>query len=150
MVKKMLLISVLIAGLALAACAGAAATPGPDTPVDQGESTPVPTEPPATGPRAEAYVEVTELRVMESFPIQVVLHVEGNLPNPCHSFDSQVEVDEDAGRIDVEVFSRAPTDEELNCIQMLEPFEENVRLGSFESGSFEVYVNGEMVGSFDV
>lgn len=157
MVQKMLLITWIVAGLILGACAGSAGTPGtppsetpaPDTPVGSGEVTPEPTEPPAEGPRGQAYVEGTELRIMESYPIQVDLHVEGNLPTPCHRFDSQVEVDREAGRIDVQIFSREPTDEDLNCIQRLEPFEENVRLGSFEGGSFDVYVNGEMVGSFD-
>jgi hypothetical protein len=35
------------------------------------------------------------------------------------------------------------------CIQVIEPFEANIMLGSFETGHYTVLVNGEMAGEFD-
>lgn len=142
------IIVLLVVSLTLAACGGAA---DPDAPVDRGEVTPPASEtpePPA-GVRAEAYVDEAQLQIMESFPIQVAVAVQGNLPTPCHSFASEFEIDEEQGRIDVQVYSLAPEDEDLACAQVLQPFEENIRLGSFEQGEFDVYVNGEKIGSFE-
>ncbi len=148
---KFLVLGMILGAMLLAGCAAGLGPGGPSTPVERGDATPA-TPPTGDGgdrDRAPAYVEETELRIMESYPIQVALDVEGNLPTPCHTFDHEVEVNEAEGRIDVQVFSRPPADDDLACAQVLEPFDENIRLGSFEGGSFEVYVNGEAIGSFD-
>lgn len=147
---KFFVLTMMLGAAVIAGC-GALQPGEPSTPVDQGEATPIPrpTDDGGNVDRAPAYVEETDLRIMESYPIQVALHVEGNLPTPCHSFDYEVEVNEAQGRIDVQIFSRPPADDDLACVQVLEPFDENIRLGSFEGGSFDVYVNGEEIGSFD-
>ncbi|MFP3854110.1 MAG: hypothetical protein ACLFWD_07430 [Anaerolineales bacterium] len=129
--------------LSLAACAGVA---GVDTPAPP-EPQPEPTEGGAMG-RGNIFVDVTEVRVMESFPVQLSLHLEGNLPTPCHQLVYEVSGADEQGVITVEAWSEAPADQE--CIQVLEPFEENIPLGTAEEGSFTIMLNGEEVGSVDL
>lgn len=107
-----------------------------------------PTSEPQNGEMVEGpvFVNSTEVQLMESFPIQVVVLVEGELPTPCHVLEYTVSEPDADGRIDVEMWSEAPEDEA--CIQVLEPFEERVRIGEFESGEYEIYLNGERIGQF--
>jgi hypothetical protein len=35
------------------------------------------------------------------------------------------------------------------CVQVLQPFDTNISLGSFTPGLYKVYLNGEMIGEFD-
>jgi hypothetical protein len=84
---------------------------------------------------------------MESYPIQVALRLQGELPTPCHSLQWSVEEANEDREISVDVFSLAPTTGD--CIQVLEPFEEAIQLGSYQGGRHTVLVNGEQVGDFD-
>lgn len=126
--------------LALGACAGNGAGSSP---------TPGPTEEPPQGAmaRGRVYLDEIELLVMESYPIQLAVHLEGDLPTPCHTLQWGASGADEEGNIRVEVYSEAPT--ELECIQVLEPFEETVQLGTVESGTFTVFVNGEEIGTVD-
>jgi hypothetical protein len=54
---------------------------------------------------------------------------------------------DELNRINIEVYSVADAD--VICVQVLEPFEETVSLGSFASGTYQVYINGEEIGEFD-
>lgn len=92
------------------------------------------------------YINGTELMLMESFPVQVALTVRGELPTPCHVLEYTVSEPDDQNRIQVEMWSQAPAEQE--CIQVLEAFEENVPIGEFEEGEYEVYLNGERVAQF--
>jgi hypothetical protein len=47
----------------------------------------------------------------------------------------------------VEVYSLV--DPDVACIQVLEPFQQGINLGSLPQGSYTVYVNGEQVGEID-
>ena len=97
--------------------------------------------------RGEAFVDSTEVLVLEIYPVQINLVLSGNLPTPCHQLRIAVNQPDDANRILVEVYSVA--DPEQVCIQMLQPFEITYSLGSFPSGSYTVLVNGAEVGQFD-
>jgi hypothetical protein len=35
------------------------------------------------------------------------------------------------------------------CVQVLEPFEESIDLGTFPAGHYTVWVNGDIAGEFD-
>ncbi|MEX0865101.1 MAG: hypothetical protein WD269_09545 [Acidimicrobiia bacterium] len=85
------------------------------------------------------------LRIMESFPIQVALDVEGDKPTPCHEIFWTVE---DTGEmIEIEMISQTAADQA--CTQVIEPFIIAVPLGSWQGESRDVTLNGEPVGSFD-
>lgn len=130
--------------VALAAVAGLAAC-GLGSP-QAGQPTPEPQDADGAMQEGPVFVGSTELLIMESFPVQVVLNIEGELPTPCHILEYTVSDPDEQGRIEVEMWSEAPADEQ--CIQVLEPFEERVRIGEFEEGQYEVYLNGERVATF--
>lgn len=100
--------------------------------------------------RGEVYISEAQLIIMESYPIQVAITLRGDLPTPCHSLKYQYEVQAfpELKRIDVNVYSQAEAD--AVCVQMLQPFEENLGLdmqGAAE-GLYALYLNGEWLGEF--
>jgi hypothetical protein len=88
------------------------------------------------------YVEEVGIVYRESDPVQVVLVVSGDVPTPCHQV--AYDVDPSAERIDVRLWSAA--DPAATCIQVLEPFEVAIPLGSFGSVDASVTLNDEVVG----
>jgi hypothetical protein len=164
--KQVLLLAL---ALALAACgdpeviggsdsAGASTTTtqNPDEPVDSGGDEPV-AEPGTVGsipePRppiagsidGEVWVTSAELRIMESYPIQVMLDVSGEKPTPCHEIFWTVE---DTGEtIEIDMISQVASDQ--TCAQVIELFTIAVPLGSWADETRQVLLNGESVGSFD-
>lgn len=92
------------------------------------------------------YVESTDILYLESWPVQVVLNVRGNLPTPCHELAYEVQ---DLGdRIDVLLWST--TEPGGFCAAVLEPFEVAIPLGSYTSADLPVLVNGEEVGVISI
>jgi hypothetical protein len=131
-------------------------TVAPDEPVDSGGDEPI-TEPLPPGevpnPRppidgsidGEVWITGTDLLIMESFPIQVSLQVEGEKPTPCHEVFWTAE---DTGEaIEITMISQVNADQ--SCAQVIEPFMIAVPLGSWADESRDVILNGENVGSFD-
>jgi hypothetical protein len=128
----------------------------PDQPVDSGDDEPV-AEPGPVGsipePRlpidgnidGEVWVTSAELRIMESFPIQVMLDVTGEKPTPCHEVFWTAEDTGDA--IEIEMISQIASDQ--SCTQVIEEFIVAVPLGSWDNEAREVYLNGELAGSFE-
>jgi inhibitor of cysteine peptidase len=98
--------------------------------------------------RGQVDIASSEVILLESFPVQVRLNLKGALPTPCHQLRAEVSGPDDQKRIDVEVYSLV--DPEEVCVQMLEPFETSINLGSFPSGTYSVWVNGEEVGDITV
>jgi hypothetical protein len=118
---------VLITGLFFASCAP------PPTPEPLG---------------AEAYITSSDLLIAESYPVQVRLHIVGDLPTPCHTFASEVSGPDGENHIDVTAYSIG--DPLAICLQVLEPFEENVAIPmtGAPDGMYSVWLNGEFVGEF--
>jgi hypothetical protein len=131
-------------------------TTNPDQPVDSGGDEPI-VEPGPPGsipePRppidgnvnGEVFITSADLRIMESFPIQVALDVSGDKPTPCHEIFWTVE--DDGEVIAIDMISQVAQDQV--CTQVLEPFSIVVPLGSWAEASREVTLNGEIVGSFE-
>jgi hypothetical protein len=102
-------------------------------------------KPPAQG---VVSIEKAQILLLESFPVQVQLQLEGYKPTPCHTLQWGVSEPDSQGRIDVEV--RAGIESELLCIQVVERFEVRIPLGDYTEGAFSVWVNGEQVGAFEL
>ncbi len=85
--------------------------------------------------------------VRESFPMQLALLIRGTLATPCHELEWEVAEPDGEGRIFVEVY--AQSEKGNACIQVIEPFEETLELGSFTEGEFTVWLNGTLVGEVD-
>ena len=97
--------------------------------------------------RGEVFIQESDLLIRESFPPQISLVFSGDLPTPCHELRAVVNPPDDENKILVDVYSLV--DPNLACIQVLEPFEESIDLGTFASGHYTVWINSEMVGEFD-
>lgn len=159
-------LTILILALFLTACAPLT----PASPPDDGVVTSSPhqgvissTEQPVTRPdlppiyapragdekleRAEVYLDSVDLLAMESYPPQFSLLLKGNLPTPCHQLRVEYREPDAQNRIMLEVYSLA--DPQAVCVQMLQPFEQSVYLGSFPAGHYTVWINGKQVSEFD-
>lgn len=130
----------------------------PDSPVTsppQNGSTPMETPhmPFAPNPddinlsRGNVFITESGLVIRESFPPQITLSLSGDLPTPCHELRVNVPEPDSENKINVEVYS--VFDPDRVCTQVLKPFEENIDLGTFPSGHYTVWVNGDRVGEFD-
>jgi hypothetical protein len=124
--------------------------PLPPEDTDAGESPPSPWQP-ASGDdkliRGEAYVNESQILVLESFPPQFMLNIAGALPTPCNELRVEISDPDEQNRIYVEVYSVSEPDE--ICVQVLEPFDESIPLVGFPSGEYSVWVNGEEVGEIN-
>lgn len=148
----------LVVSLALSACAApATTTPGPDDPV----ASPLTEQPILVDPTKEPIIMPTDgnlsregifidemgLIIRESFPPQIALTFSGNLPTPCHQIRSVVSDPDAENKINVEVYTLV--DPNIMCTQVLKPFTESIELGTFPSGHYSVWVNGQLAGEFD-
>ncbi|HEY4606833.1 MAG TPA: hypothetical protein VIH55_04215 [Acidimicrobiia bacterium] len=108
-------------------------------------SIPVPRPPIVGSIDAEVSITGADLRIMESYPIQVTVQVTGDKPTPCHEVFWTVE--DDGEVIDIVMISQIAGDQ--TCAQVIEPFVIAVPLGSWADERREVFLNGELVGSFE-
>ena len=84
--------------------------------------------------RGNAFVDSAELLTLESSPLQFMLALKGSLPTPCNQLRVDVSPPDSENKIVVDVYSVVKADE--ICAQVVEPFEENVPLGSFPAGHY--------------
>lgn len=160
------LLVIVAVGMTVVACGGldgsgdqgstSTTAAGPDQPVDSGGDEPI-GEPGTVGsipePRppidgnvdGEVTIDSADLRIMESYPIQVMLDVTGEKPTPCHEVFWTV--NDDGEVIEIEMISQIASDQQ--CAQVIESFMVAVPLGSWAEESRQVSLNGEVVGSFD-
>ncbi|HAE60712.1 MAG TPA: hypothetical protein DCG54_14715 [Anaerolineae bacterium] len=125
----------------------------PDTSVDS-DSTPEQPEESQYAPRpgdeklqaGNIYINNRELLTLESYPLQFNLYVSGDLPDPCHGLRFKVDPPDENGRIQVQLYSLSNPD--TMCIQVIQPFDLNIPLGSFPAGEYELYLNGEKIADF--
>jgi hypothetical protein len=89
----------------------------------------------------------SKLLVMETQPVQVVLHLIGSLPNPCYQLRAITTYDAAQKRVDVELYSLVSAGK--ICTEVLQPLDVSIPLGSFTGGKYTVYINGEQLGDFD-
>jgi hypothetical protein len=85
-------------------------------------------------------VESVEVRILESFPVQVSAQVKGYLRDGCESLAGTTQA-RSGNTITVTIATAREASR--SCIQAIAPVEENVRLdGAFPSGTYVVRVNG--------
>ena len=89
----------------------------------------------------QAAVESVEIVMLMSFPLQVHLHVTGYVGDPCTAID---EIQTHRDGYSFEVVIKTTRDSQLDCIQVIEPFEENIPLDVYglPAGDYLVVVNG--------
>jgi hypothetical protein len=88
------------------------------------------------------------LLVMAAYPDQIALSLDGSLPSPCHQLRVRVlPFTPGSGRVDVEAYS--VVDRDQICEPVLKLFNENVPIGRFPPGLYELYLNDSLVGTFN-
>ena len=92
-----------------------------------------------------APVESIDILVLESFPVQINVLIDGYLPNPCYQI-SRIEKNQDEDTFFVKVFMKYNG---LICIQTIKPYKETVALDVYGlvAGTYQVDVNG-VIDSF--
>jgi hypothetical protein len=160
MIRK-ITFTLIVSWILLAACTGQeipgiGAYPEPGSPDDTVVSPPYPDfEPPYPAPwepapgdenlvRSDVSIKEQDILTLESYPPQYMLNLAGALPTPCNQLRVKVNPPDNQNQIQVEVYSLVKPDE--ICIEMLEPFEASIPLGSYTSGEYTVLVNGEQAG----
>lgn len=96
--------------------------------------------------RGEVFIEKSEVLVLNSNPAQAGLSLKGTLPTPCHYLRVKMSPPDAENKIVIEIFSVA--DPNQVCIQVLQPFETTINLGSFASGTYTIWVNEQQVGKY--
>ena len=130
-----------------------APTEGPAMPTSPPPSggEPMPTFEPVPGDskltRGTVTLNSASLLILESYPVQVQVELNGYLPNPCHQLRVSVNPPDSNNRIEIEVYS--VYDPEMMCIEVIKEFETSVSLGSYPPGHYQVFVNNELAGEFD-
>jgi len=133
-------------------------TPGPDTAVTSPPEDVMPTNQQNSNPfaprpgdekltRGNVYLKEASLVIRESYPPQISLSLNGDLPTPCNVLRVKIDGPDQDNKIMVDVYS--VVDPDKACIQVLEPFQEYIDLGTFSAAHYSVWVNGEMAGEFD-
>jgi len=135
--KTVLLVVVALA--VLAAGLGIAWAALPDDPADDDTTTTTGPDGPGATP-GPVYIDSVELLMLESWPVQVHAQVKGNLPTPCHQLAWDLSAPDASGRIVLDIHST--TNADVICVEVLEPFEQSISIGSFTSGSYVLVVNG--------
>jgi len=143
-----LLMILMIMTFSLTACG-----PEMDTPVNSHEpSNPQPGDY-IPGPadsslvRDQVYLDSVDLLTMESYPLQFALVLKGSLATPCHKLRVAASLPDAENKIVLDIYS--VTDPHTACIQILEPFEVNFPLGSYPTGHYSLWANGEQITEFD-
>jgi hypothetical protein len=96
------------------------------------------------------YITSTDLLIAESYPVQVSLHISGDLPTPCHFFSYSYQIGSVNDRFRIDVSAWSESDPNAVCAQVLEPFDENlpISMEGAAEGTYTVYLNGELAGEF--
>jgi hypothetical protein len=99
--------------------------------------------------RGQAPVDIAKSSLITtgSQPLVVTADLQGYLPDPCHQLRIINTPADNQNKIQVEVYS--VYDASQICITVIQPFQVQYQLGSYTSGHYTVYVNGEMLGEFD-
>ncbi|HNR65992.1 MAG: hypothetical protein WAW45_02580 [Atribacterota bacterium] len=92
-----------------------------------------------------APIESIDILVLESFPVQINVLINGYLPNPCYQI-TRIEKNQEGNTFYIKVFMKYNG---LICIQTIKPYKETVALDVYGlvAGTYQVDVNG-VVGSF--
>ena len=97
--------------------------------------------------RANAITSSIYLLFTDTDPAEVVMHIGGYLPTPCHQLRIYVHPPDEEKRVNIDVYALVEPD--LDCPQVLRAYDTRVNLGSYPAGSYWVWVNGGRVGNFD-
>jgi hypothetical protein len=97
--------------------------------------------------RGTVFINEISLLIRESYPPQIAVSVSGDLPTPCHALRAAIALPDQDNKIMIDMYS--VVDPNTVCTQVLEPFQAQIELGTFPTGHYSVWVNGQSAGEFD-
>lgn len=97
--------------------------------------------------RASAFAESVDLISDGNDPVQIMLHISGYLPTPCHELRVYVPPPDDENNIIVEMYSVA--EPEVICAQVLRAFDVTIEMGNYPRGGYLIWVNDDPIGNFN-
>ena len=97
--------------------------------------------------RGNVFIQEASLVIRESFPPQISIMFSGDLPTPSHELRAIVNPPDDENKIIVDAYSLV--DPSMACIQVLESIQGSIDLGTFPTGHYTVWINGNLAGEFD-
>jgi hypothetical protein len=98
--------------------------------------------------RGNVYLESMDLLMMESFPPQFLISIEGSLPNPCYALRAVVTPPDADNKIAVDVYS--VYDPAAICAEVIVPFAQGIPLGQLAPGKYAVFVNQQKIGDLEM
>lgn len=145
-----MILIVLLLGVLAASCGeqiDSSPANNPDQPVSS-EDTPVPTDEPIEGEvirKENAIIDEVQILIMESFPVQVSVHIEGQTRDGCTTVDETWSEQVDENTFEVHIVTVRPKD--ALCTEALVPFEVNVHLdvNGLPAGAYTVKVYDQTV-----
>lgn len=98
-------------------------------------------DPPVETEPTQAYVDSVEVVILESFPVQVQVHIKGHFSNGCGQL-GDIKTERNGNVFNVKVQGEQPVG--AICTQALKPFEEQIGLDvlGLKKGTYTVDVNG--------
>lgn len=97
--------------------------------------------------RGEVFIKESGLLIRESSPPQIALFFSGDVPTACHELRVLVSPSDAENKIMVDIYS--VVDPDMICTQVLKPVKESIELGTFPSGRYTVWINGDFMDAFD-
>jgi hypothetical protein len=104
--------------------------------------------PPANRVVVDAPIDIANVEIRESFPVQYAVAVQSGLPNACYAFDDiSVERDGDVVNIHVTNTQPAPSGEPIACAEIYGMVDKTVTLpGTYDLGTtYTVNVNDKVI-----
>jgi len=92
------------------------------------------------------FLEGGDVSLSTDQPNKAFLHLFGSLPTPCHQLHSQISPPDAQHQIQVVLNSQVPVD--MVCAQVITAFDDQIDLGEYASGTYQVWVNGTQIGGF--
>jgi hypothetical protein len=99
--------------------------------------------------RGDVIIEAASLNRMELTPPSMLLNFSYFPPTPCHQLRVQVAPPNPEQRIDVTAYGLTDN-QPCNLAAIATSLPASVDLGSFPAGHYSVWLNGAMVGEFDM
>jgi inhibitor of cysteine peptidase len=125
--SKIFFLTMIVSVMILSACQSSPIVePDPNEPVNSSDPIKKPAPNDVDGDQQNVYVDSIQVLIMESFPVQVSVTVNGNLPDGCTSIVGSKAERIDDTNFELSIFTERP--EDMMCTMALVPFEESIKL----------------------
>jgi hypothetical protein len=100
--------------------------------------------------RGAAEIVSVSVEVTKTLPAPISVPLAYHLPTPCHQLRVNISQPDSQNRINLDVYGVALKDKPCALMALSTPMEASISLGSFPSGHYTVWVNGQQAGEFDI